>query len=99
MITARNEFRLKFGMAKEAIALMKGSPAKFWSTGGQKGRVFTDLTGHAYTLVLEFDFKDLAAMQEELQTRFNDPEWESYYAKFKTLVESSSRELYTRVEL
>ena len=56
MIVIRNVFRLKFGKAREAVALMKDGLAiqKRAVTGVDfSTRMLTDVTGPFYTLVLE----------------------------------------------
>ena len=53
MIIVRDVFRLKFGKAREAQALIEESkklPVQFGTDGR---RVLTDLVGPSYTLVLE----------------------------------------------
>ena len=56
MIVIRNVFRLKFGKAREAVALFKEALAiqKRALTGEDfTARMLTDVTGQNYTLVLE----------------------------------------------
>jgi hypothetical protein len=56
MIVVRNVFQLKFGKAKEAVALLKEGLAiqkKALSGVEFSTRVLTDVTGPFYTLVLE----------------------------------------------
>ena len=68
MIVVRNVFRLKFGKAREAAALLKESlaiqkralPDLEFST-----RVLTDVSGPFYTLVLElYTWKKLLLVQK-----------------------------------
>ena len=55
MIVVRNSFRLKFGKAKEAVAIMKDGMAIQKRAGVDvPQRLMTDMTGTFYTLVLEF---------------------------------------------
>lgn len=58
----------------------------------------TDLTGPAYTLVLETTFASLAEWEKALRDTFAAAEWGKWYPKFVPLVESSHREVYTVVE-
>ena len=54
MILIRNVFRLKFGKAREAVALIKEGVAIQKRAGANfAARVLTDLTGPFYTVVLE----------------------------------------------
>ena len=57
MIVIRNVFRLKFGKAREAVALMKENRAiekRVMSGLEYSSRVLTDVTGPFYTLVLNY---------------------------------------------
>ena len=54
MIVARNVFQLKFGKAREALAVMKEGLAIQKRLGSDASyRLLTDLTGPHYTLILE----------------------------------------------
>ena len=56
MVVVRNVFQLKFGKAKEAVALMKEGLAiqkRAMTDVEFSTRVLTDVTGPFYTLVLE----------------------------------------------
>ena len=54
MIIVHNVFRLKFGKAREAVALMKEGIALQKSLGVDVNqRLLTDVTGPFYTLILE----------------------------------------------
>ena len=98
MIIERNEFRLKFGKAKEGIELwnkmidilkdVKDAP---------KIRMLVDLTGSSYTLIIELHLRDL------MQIGFKNYQWmttagvHELYAEFLPICESSVRTLY-RIE-
>ena len=101
MIVVRNVFQLKFGKAREAIALMKEG------LGIQRGvlagvdfstRVLTDVTGPFYTLVLELTVANLAAFESSAPRLFADKAWQANYEKMAGLVESGHREIFTIVE-
>ncbi|HRH64817.1 MAG TPA: NIPSNAP family protein [Bacteroidia bacterium] len=97
MIVVRDVFRLKFGKAREAKALLeevKKIPVQFGTDGS---RVLTDLIGPSYTLVLETNFKNLASFEQEIGKSMGHPEWKSWYEKFQPLVDSSYREVFTIV--
>ena len=99
MIVVRNVFRVKYGQAKPALEALKGMDTlrtKLGLTGG--ARVLTDLTGPAYTIVLEIQFANLAGFEEEGKTLFTKPEWRTMFEKFLPYVESGSREIYTLVQ-
>ena len=65
MIVIRNVFRLKFGKAREAVALMKeGLAIQKRVMAGQEfsTRILTDVTGPFYTLVLESTHEETLAI-------------------------------------
>ena len=100
MIVVRNVFRLKFGMAKEAVALMKeGLAIQKRVMAGQEysSRVLTDVTGPFYTLVLEITAPNLAAFESSAPKLFGDKEWQAHYQKIGALVESGYREVFSIV--
>ena len=99
MIVVRNVFQLKFGKAKDALALWKEGREIARRTGsGEKMRAMTDLVGPFYTLVMEEEFPSLADMERESQSEMSAEEWKGWYQKFVPLVESGYREIFTVVE-
>jgi len=98
MIQVRDVFRLKFGMAKEAKALMRELPALQKKAGYEPGKVYADLTGPFYVLVLESTHQDLSSYEKALKQMLGTPEFGALYQKFVPLVESGTREIYTLVE-
>ena len=101
MIVIRNVFRLKFGKAREAVALMKEGKAieKRVMSGRQySSRVLTDVTGPFYTLVLELTVPDIATFESNAPRLFGDKEWQANYQKMTPLVESGYREIFNLVE-
>jgi len=101
MILVRNVFRLKYGKAREATALVKEGLAiqKRAITGVEfSTRVLTDVTGPFYTLVLELTVPNLATFEKYGPQLFADKEWQANYQKMTPLVESGYREIFTIVE-
>ena len=101
MILIRNVFQLKFGKAREAVALMKEGVAiqkRALKDVDFSTRVLTDVTGPFYTLVLELTLPDLAAFESFAPRLFANKEWQANYDKIVGLVESGSREVFTIVE-
>ena len=101
MIVIRNVFRLKFGKAREAVALIKeGLAIQKRVMAGQEfsTRVLTDVTGPFYTLVLEITAPNLATFESNAPRIFGDKEWQANYQKVGALVESGYREVFTIVE-
>jgi hypothetical protein len=100
MILVRNVFRLKFGKAREATALMQEGLGILRNAGAatvRDARLLTDLTGPFYTLVLEETFENLTAMEQILERDMRLPEWQAFYPRFTPLVESGYREVFTVV--
>ena len=101
MIVIRNVFQLKFGKAREGVALMKEGLAiqQRVVTGVDfSTRVLTDVTGPFYTLVLELTVPNMTTFESYAPKLFGNKEWQEYYQKLAPLVESGHREIFTIVE-
>jgi hypothetical protein len=99
MIVVRNVFRLKFGKAKEAVALLKEGIAIQKRAGVEMNqRIMTDLVGTFYTLVLESTVPNLGALEANMPKVMGDKDWQAIYQKFSALAESGYREIFTIVE-
>ena len=99
MIVVRNVFQLKFGKAREAVALWKEG-AEIIRKGGGPGpdRILTDLVGDFYTLVVETKAANLAEFEASFKKMPNSPEMQAWYQKFTPLVEGGHREIFNIVE-
>ena len=101
MIIVRNVFRLKFGKAKEALALLKEGVAiqeRALADVKFSARLLTDVTGPFYTLVLELTVPSLATFESYAPRIFGDKDFQANYQKMAPLVESGYREVFTVVE-
>ena len=100
MVVVRNVFQLKFGKAREAVALAKENVAMSSKIGLGPGRMrlLTDVVGRFYTLVLEITFNNMADLEGQGQV-MNSEEWRRWYENFVPLVESGYREVYQVVEV
>jgi len=101
MIVIRNVFRLKFGKAREAVALFKEGIAIQKRVGSGLSfstRLLTDVTGPFYTVVLELTVPNLATFEAEAPRFLGDKDWQANYQKTAPLVESGYREIFTLVE-
>jgi len=96
MLIERNEFRIKFGHVKEALALWKEIFDSFQDMKDKpRIRILTDVTGPAYTIVLELQlrgFQDLGFKAYQWQT---NPKAHELYKKVIPLCESAHKTLYT----
>jgi hypothetical protein len=101
MIVIRNVFRLKFGKAREAVALFKeGLAIQKRVTSGVdfSTRLLTDVTGPFYTVVLELTVPNLSTFESNAPRLMGDKDWQANYQKIGALVESGYREIFTIVE-
>jgi hypothetical protein len=101
MIVVRNVFRLKYGKAREAVALIKeGLVIQRKAVTGVdfSTRLLTDVTGPFYTLVLELTVANLATFEAYAPRLFADKDWQANYQKMAALVDSGYREVFTIVE-
>ena len=99
MILIRNVFQLKFGKAREAVALMKENLAlQKRLAPDTPARVLTDVTGPFYTLVLELTVPNMAAFESTAPKLMGDKDWQANYQKMVPLVESGHREIFTIVD-
>ncbi|MCA1650574.1 MAG: NIPSNAP family protein [Acidobacteria bacterium] len=95
MVVIRNVFRLKFGKAREAVALFKEGLAIQKRVGAGldfSTRLLTDVTGPFYTVVLEITVPNLAAFEGDAPRLMGDKDWQANYQKIGSLVESGYRE-------
>ena len=101
MIVIRNVFQLKYGKAREAIAIMKEGLAiqKRALTGVEfSTRLLTDVTGPFYTVVLELTVPNLASFESNAPRLFADKDMQANMQKMAALVESGRRDVFTIVE-
>jgi hypothetical protein len=101
MTVIRNVFRLKFGKAREAVALFKEGIAIQKRTGAGvefSSRLLTDVTGPFYTIVLELTVPNLTAFEAAAPRLMGDKDWQANYQKITPLVDSGYREIFTLVE-
>ena len=101
MVVIRNVFQLKFGKAREAVALFKEGIAIQKKVGegiNFSTRLLTDVTGPFYTVVLELTVPSLGAFEAGAPRLMGDKDWQANYQKIGALVESGYREVFTLVE-
>ncbi|HZU25890.1 MAG TPA: hypothetical protein VFA04_10225 [Bryobacteraceae bacterium] len=99
MILIRNVFQLKFGKAREAVALFKEGLAIQKRAGANfSPRILTDVTGPFYTVVLELTVPSLAAFETDAPRYMGDKDFQANYQKLVPLIESGHREVFTILE-
>lgn len=95
MIIERNEFRVKFGKMKEALALWNEILEEFKNNKENiHTRMLTDLTGTAYTLVIELELRDFIHLGLKNYHWMTKSKVGELYQKFVPLCESAIRTLY-----
>jgi hypothetical protein len=99
MIVVRNVFKLKFGKAKEGVALWKEGIALGKKLGftAKSLRLLTDLTGPFYTVVFENTHDSLADFEGSAKTLMGNAEWQAWYGKISAITESGYREIFNVV--
>jgi hypothetical protein len=96
MILVRDVFRLKFGHARPALALMKELQSTLPAEARKiPMRVLTDLVGPYYTLVMEMTHENLASLETMLGSSLGQEQWREWYTKFQEHCESGYREVFT----
>lgn len=99
MILVRDIFHLKFGKAKDAIAMLAEAKEMNKKYGFGNSRALTDLiTGRSYTLIFESEWKSLGDWENALKKGIGADDRQKWYAKFIPLVETASREIYNILE-
>jgi hypothetical protein len=96
MIVERNEFKLKFGKAKDGIKLWKlmVEELKKNELFSAKIRMLSDLTGPAYVLVMELQLKGFNELDPAYYFWKTNPGVKELYHQFIELCESADRQLY-----
>jgi hypothetical protein len=95
MIVVRDVMQLKFGKARDVKALIQESKKLMTEDELKSSRVLFDLIGPAYTMVMEFTYKNLAVFEEQMSASNRKKEWGEWYQKFIPLIEKSYREVFT----
>jgi len=95
VIVVRDVFRLRFGKGREARALLPQRAQIMAEAGMPPSRQLVDLTGPYYTLVIESTHANLGGWESALRTAHANPEWAGWFEKFKPLIESGYREIFT----
>jgi len=99
MILVRDVFRLKFGQARQAVAVwQEGKKIMEPLMKGHSPRIMTDLVGPFYTLVFETTHKNLHDYEELMKAGMANEDWKKWYGKLVPFVESGHREIFNVVE-
>lgn len=95
MMIERNEFRIKFGKMKDAKAIWT-EVFNIMKTDKDipKFRMMTDITGPAYTLVIELELRDFIHIGLKNYKWMTNTRVAELYQQFIPICESSERTLY-----
>ncbi len=95
MIISRVVFNLKFGKAKEAIAIWKEIYAGAKKTvNPPQMRLMSDMSGTCYRIVHELHLKSFLNLNAVNAMWMNTDEIRELYKKFIPLCDSATREMY-----
>lgn len=94
-ILERMVFSLKFGQAREAIAIWKEILNEARSRPEMPSiRLLSDITGPSYTLVMEMHYRNMMDFGPKMGRWLGDEKFQQLYARFVPLCERSERTLY-----
>jgi len=94
MMIERNEFRIRFGKMKEAKSIWTEIFGLMKADKDVKVRLLTDITGPAYTLVLELELRDFIHIGLKNYKWMTNTRIAELYQQFVPICESSERTLY-----
>ncbi len=95
MFIERNVFRLKFGMAKPALALWRPFLEQAHQADSSiHARLLTDLTGRGYCIILELAYDEYADLEPRKCKLTHLEGWSKFYELFIPLCETSHRTLF-----
>jgi len=94
MLIERNEFRIKFGKMKEAKAIWMEICQAIKSDKDIRCRMLTDITGPAYTLVVETELRDFIHIGLNTYKWMINKQITELYGQFTELCDGSNRTLY-----
>ncbi|HEV2643165.1 MAG TPA: hypothetical protein VGT98_10675, partial [Candidatus Elarobacter sp.] len=98
MIVVRNTFHIQAGQMKRAVEVAKQGRAVFQKIGLPVPRFYVDVASEFYTLVLESDYPNLGAVEQQMSQIFENADWQKWYEGFTPLVRNGRREIFRTVE-
>lgn len=97
MYVERNVFHLKFGASKEAVPMWKDYLQRVQQRDPTiHARLLTDISGPAYSLILEIEYESFPEMEPSECRLTNQPDWREFYQKFIPLCEKAERTYYKK---
>ncbi|HNM77145.1 MAG TPA: hypothetical protein PKI89_02190 [Tepidiformaceae bacterium] len=103
MITERLTFRAKYGQGDALYALMKQNMNEMPPPASVVGaRLYSDLTGQMFNVILEIDHADLDAYVSGTKTEmqeYGSKEFQAWFAKMVAVTEVGERQLLNSEKL
>jgi quinol monooxygenase YgiN len=97
VITERLTFRAKYGHGDELVALFKEFYRTQTAGSGITGaRIYTDVTGPMFSVVVESDFADLAALaayEASSAQMYGTAEFQGWFGRMMQVTEAGERQL------
>ena len=93
MYIIRNIFQLKFGLYKDAKALMDEAMSKKMFPEIKYFRLLSDFTGDSYRLIMEEGYDSLADFEKTMAGFTPHADFQLWYSRFKELTVSSHKEI------
>ena len=96
MIIVRDVYQAKYGKGAELVALLADFDKIFKTIAGQAAhsRVLSDASGPFFTIVQETEVESLAQWEAISKKIFASKEFEPWFSRWLTLVDSGRREFY-----
>jgi hypothetical protein len=95
MILVREVFQIDPDHMQEAKELAGEMRKLEERLGLPPSRLYTDLAGEYYTLVMESEHPGLGDFERRLTEAFAHPEWRAHYPRFRRLLRGGRREIYS----
>jgi hypothetical protein len=95
MLVERLTFQVKYGEADSFVALMKEMSVLMKGQGARNQRIYTDATGPMFTVQVESEFADWAAVGQLMagdQKMYQTPEFQKLFARMSGLAERGERQ-------
>lgn len=96
MITERLTFEAKYGHGDELAQLFREWVGSHKDEMGGGGRIYTDVTGAMFRVILEADFEDMEAYARFLKAesgQFGTAEFAAWFKKMEAVTKHGEREL------
>lgn len=102
MITERMSFQAKYGQGDQLVQLMKQSMTEMPMGDTSGARLYTDLTGKMFTVVMEIDYADLDAYVRSSQgntEQYSQASFQEWFGKMVAITENGERQLFNSEKL